>query len=72
MTVQMPKAGPAGAIGVASLMSPQLSSSSMALVRGHPARRATRSLWVRVDPNTGKAMFFFKDPDGLPLEVYEH
>lgn len=27
---------------------------------------------LRVDPNTSKAMFFFKDPDGLPLEIYEH
>ncbi|TFB60861.1 VOC family protein [Cryobacterium sp. TMT1-62] len=26
---------------------------------------------LRVDPNTGKAMFFFRDPDGLPLEIYE-
>ncbi|TDW29319.1 VOC family protein [Cryobacterium psychrophilum] len=27
---------------------------------------------LRVDPNTHKAMFFFRDPDGLPLEIYEH
>lgn len=26
---------------------------------------------LRVDPNTRKAMFFFRDPDGLPLEIYE-
>jgi glyoxylase I family protein len=26
---------------------------------------------LRIDPNTGKAMFFFRDPDGLPLEIYE-
>jgi glyoxylase I family protein len=26
---------------------------------------------LRVDPNNGKAMFFFRDPDGLPLEIYE-
>ncbi|WP_211294565.1 SMU1112c/YaeR family gloxylase I-like metalloprotein [Compostimonas suwonensis] len=26
---------------------------------------------LRVDPNNGKQMFFFRDPDGLPLEVYE-
>ena len=26
---------------------------------------------LRVDPNTHKAMFFFRDPDGLPLEIYE-
>ena len=26
---------------------------------------------LREDPNTGKAMFFFRDPDGLPLEFYE-
>jgi glyoxylase I family protein len=25
---------------------------------------------LRVDPNTGKDMFFFRDPDGLPLEIY--
>ena len=25
---------------------------------------------LRVDPNTLKAMFFFPDPDGLPLEIY--
>jgi glyoxylase I family protein len=26
---------------------------------------------LRSDPNTGKAMFFFRDPDGLPLEIYQ-
>jgi len=26
---------------------------------------------LRTDPNTAKAMFFFRDPDGLPLEIYE-
>ncbi|MBC7442169.1 MAG: VOC family protein [Ramlibacter sp.] len=26
---------------------------------------------LRVDPGNGKAMFFFRDPDGLPLEIYE-
>lgn len=26
---------------------------------------------VRIDPYTGKRFTFFKDPDGLPLEVYE-
>ncbi len=26
---------------------------------------------VRVDPGTGKRFTFFKDPDGLPLELYE-
>jgi glyoxylase I family protein len=26
---------------------------------------------VRVDPYTGKRFTFFKDPDGLPLELYE-
>jgi len=26
---------------------------------------------VRVDPGTGKRYTFFKDPDGLPLELYE-
>jgi glyoxylase I family protein len=26
---------------------------------------------LRIDPNTQKAMFFFPDPDGLPLEIYE-
>ncbi|PKL24060.1 MAG: VOC family protein [Spirochaetae bacterium HGW-Spirochaetae-3] len=26
---------------------------------------------VRVDPATGKRYTFFKDPDGLPLELYE-
>jgi glyoxylase I family protein len=26
---------------------------------------------VRVDPHTGKRFTFFKDPDGLPLELYE-
>ncbi len=26
---------------------------------------------LRDDPHTGKAMFFFRDPDGLPLEIYE-
>lgn len=26
---------------------------------------------LRVDPNNGKAMFFFRDPDGLPLEIYQ-
>lgn len=26
---------------------------------------------IRIDPHTGKRFFFFSDPDGLPLEVYE-
>ena len=26
---------------------------------------------LRVDPNNNKAMFFFRDPDGLPLEIYQ-
>ena len=26
---------------------------------------------LRVDPNTHKDMFFFRDPDGLPLEIYQ-
>lgn len=26
---------------------------------------------VRVDPYTGRKFTFFKDPDGLPLEIYE-
>lgn len=26
---------------------------------------------LRVDPNTLRAMFFFRDPDGLPLEIYQ-
>ncbi|MGO2603873.1 MAG: SMU1112c/YaeR family gloxylase I-like metalloprotein [Alkalibacterium gilvum] len=26
---------------------------------------------IRVDANTGKHFTFFKDPDGLPLEIYE-
>jgi len=26
---------------------------------------------IRVDPITGKRFSFFKDPDGLPLELYE-
>jgi glyoxylase I family protein len=26
---------------------------------------------IRVDPLTGKRFCFFKDPDGLPLELYE-
>lgn len=27
---------------------------------------------VRVDEYTGKKFFFFKDPDGLPIELYEN
>ncbi|WP_208560940.1 VOC family protein [Marinilactibacillus kalidii] len=26
---------------------------------------------IRIDPVTGKRFTFFKDPDGLPLELYE-
>ena len=26
---------------------------------------------IRVDPVTGKKYTFFKDPDGLPIEIYE-
>jgi len=26
---------------------------------------------LRTDPHTLRAMFFFRDPDGLPLEIYE-
>jgi glyoxylase I family protein len=25
---------------------------------------------IRIDPHTGRAFTFFKDPDGLPLELY--
>lgn len=27
---------------------------------------------VRIDPHTGKRYTFFADPDGLPIELYEH
>ena len=27
---------------------------------------------IRVDQYTGKRFTFFQDPDGLPLEIYEH
>lgn len=27
---------------------------------------------VRVDEFTGRRFAFFRDPDGLPLELYEH
>lgn len=26
---------------------------------------------IRIDPFTGKRFIFFKDPDGLPIELYE-
>ncbi|SMH50508.1 glyoxylase I family protein [Rathayibacter oskolensis] len=26
---------------------------------------------MRVDPHTGRAMFFVRDPDGLPIEIHE-
>jgi len=26
---------------------------------------------LRTDPNTGAVLFFFRDPDGLPLEIYQ-
>jgi glyoxylase I family protein len=26
---------------------------------------------IRTDPHTGRAIMFFVDPDGLPLELYE-
>ncbi|MEF2978348.1 VOC family protein [Subtercola sp. YIM 133946] len=26
---------------------------------------------LRTEPHTGLALFFFRDPDGLPLELYE-
>jgi glyoxylase I family protein len=26
---------------------------------------------ICMDPTTGKRFFFFRDPDGLPLEIYE-
>ncbi len=27
---------------------------------------------IRMDEYTGKQLFFFEDPDGLPIEIYEH
>jgi len=33
-----------------------------------------KGIWteaIRIDPITGKQYTFFKDPDGLPLELYE-
>ena len=26
---------------------------------------------IRIDPTTGKRFFFFRDPDDLPLEIYD-
>ncbi|WP_423189951.1 VOC family protein [Alkalibacterium sp. f15] len=34
-------------------------------------RKGIRCEEIRNDPYTGKRYTFFKDPDGLPLEVYE-
>jgi len=38
---------------------------------GHLARHGVAVEPVRVDELTGRRFTFFKDPDGLPLELYE-
>lgn len=40
-------------------------------VKAHLQRNDVNTEDVRVDEFTGKRFFFFADPDGLPLEVYE-
>ena len=39
--------------------------------RGELLARGVACEELRTDPNTGRLMFFFRDPDGLPLEIYE-
>ncbi len=40
-------------------------------VRAELTGRGVACEELRVDPNTHKDMFFFRDPDGLPLEIYQ-
>lgn len=37
----------------------------------HLAAHGVECEAVRIDPTTGKRFTFFKDPDGLPLELYQ-
>jgi glyoxylase I family protein len=46
-------------------------SHDVAAVRDELIDRGVACEELRTDPHTGKGMFFFRDPDGLPLEVYE-
>ena len=41
------------------------------VVRAELIDRGVACEELRVDPNTLKDMFFFRDPDGLPLEIYQ-
>ena len=44
---------------------------SVAQTAAELARRGIECEPIRTDPFTGKAMTFFRDPDGLPLELHE-
>jgi glyoxylase I family protein len=44
---------------------------SVAEARAELLARGVECEELRTDPHTGKAMMFFADPDGLPLELYE-
>lgn len=44
---------------------------SVADARAELVAKGVRCEELRTDPHTGKAMVFFFDPDGQPLELYE-
>ncbi len=43
---------------------------SVAAARAYLQRQSVVCEDIRLDEATGKAFFFFSDPDGLPLEIY--
>lgn len=48
-----------------------LATTALDSVRRHLEKMNVACEIVRVDENTGQRFFFFKDPDGLPIEIVE-
>jgi glyoxylase I family protein len=63
-----PRASGPEALGLRHLA---FAASDVPAIRDELLALAVECEELRVDPHTMKAMFFFRDPDGLPLEVYE-
>lgn len=48
------------------------STDDIAAVHEYLIKKSISPEQIRIDPHTGKQFFFFNDPDGLPLEVYQY
>ena len=66
-----PHLGPQGQRRRVCVIWPSLVSNLDAVVAHLRDREGSTSNTVRVDEHTGARFTFFRDPDGLPLELYE-